>query len=301
MKKTIYIIFFLIIFSQKEGEGQVAKIFESTISDELIILIGPLNVDSYYPDQAFKYISKYKRMDLLINDLIEYLEIEISDLEKKKIKYPSKIKDKKRKIEDHVLDLELLENFIFLWEEHDLVTKNFFESFDINLSGDKCYSFVSNGDTIEIADVEIIPFESNDKLICSEFINGDYWTPVMRMVDENFNIFEEIKKTSKKSINLGDYEHVLLIEKSNIHDKIEGQRFHSEFKNRELVQIILDIDDFRVIKKIERMFPTFVYDKDKSEFYNEERFVLQKGFYQIILKKSGRQIIPESWFLTNCN
>ena len=114
MKKRLFLLLILSVLFLKSGIAQVAKIKNEFISKNDIILIGPLNVDAYFPEQSNIYISKYERIIDELNSLINDFESELAYLDHKRIKNKFEINQIYKVIEKFNFELELLNEFLSL-------------------------------------------------------------------------------------------------------------------------------------------------------------------------------------------
>ena len=89
----------------------------------------------------------------------------------------------------------------------------------------------------------------------------------------------------------------------NVLEKIEKNRKPRRYINinGKTQKQLLDEDDQQVLILTEKLFPQFRFDKDEKAFYKEKRYEGTSAFFQLWLKSEDRQVIPDSWFVTNCN
>ena len=139
MKNYLFILVFFQLFS---GSIFCQYHFLETLDD---VLIGPQNVDCFYPEQVEHYTKKYNTLtenigEILVNQRGELKEMEA---EKKKKRWNlNRINEKKQIIENSEIDQEIIEDFILLWSGLILGTreKDFAKVYD----GSLCYSFFAN-------------------------------------------------------------------------------------------------------------------------------------------------------------
>lgn len=289
MKKTVLIFFIIFSIFNDKGYSQVAKFYNEFIGTEHVVLIGPLNVDTYYYNQADKYISEYNKLAEKLNSHLETLELELEldNLEETEVKISSKI-------EEFDLAIELVENFIFSWQEHQNNLKRFHYEFNESFNSQNCYDFVLNNDTIRNDEVEISKLSPKKIYTYYEFINGDFSQPTFEVTEEDIENAMNSKSSEIKPRNL-------TILKSDIFESIENCRRFTNFFDGKLQEIILDVEDQKVIERVEGMFPKFSFDSNGPEFFREVDIETTELFYEIRLKDSNKQIIPDNWFKINCN
>jgi len=304
MKKIISLFLISFILITNSGKTQVAKIKNKLIIEDDIILLGPLNVDSYFPEQATPYILKYKdfleKLKLLITDF----EMELEHLANKRVKNPAKINQIKMAIEKFTLESELLNDFIFLWEEHDLNLNSYNDDFKQNFKETNCYSFIMGDDTLRSGEIEIVKIKPQKKMKYYEFIEGDYLEVVPKITKEDW---AKAIEDSKSTVMIGNVPSDLVVcssgysmRTSNIQDRIESNRKFTGFIDRKFQEQILDVDDPKVVERMEELFSEFHFGTEEKEFYKERKNKDISSFFQIWLKETDKQIIPDNWFLADC-
>ena len=305
MKKRLFLLLILSVLFLKSGIAQVAKIKNEFISKYEIILIGPLNVDAYFPEQSSIYISEYEKLVDELNTLINDFESELAYLEDKRIKNKFEINQISKVIEKFNFELELLNDFILFWEEHDLIFNAYNDDFRENFKSSNCYSYIIGGETYANSEIEVVEVGPETVFEYYEFIDGDYL--------EVFKIYGRVDydkskhdskciiqiKGSPKEFTVCDSEYRL--HPRNILEEIEKNRKPRRYINGKNQKKLLDEDDQKVLKRTEILFPQFRFDKDEKIFYKERKYEGTSAFFQLWLKSEDRQVIPDSWFVTNCN
>ncbi|MFK7774105.1 MAG: hypothetical protein AB8F94_18280 [Saprospiraceae bacterium] len=147
--KLLVLIFFQIFSNSIFGQYH----FLETLND---VLIGPQNVDQFYPEQVEIYTKKYDRMTQYIDELITNHRVEIKEMEKaekKKLWNRNRIKQKNELIEVLEIDKEIIEDYKMLWSELVLGSreKEFANVYDES----NCYSFFANYKNISSQDCRI--------------------------------------------------------------------------------------------------------------------------------------------------
>ena len=305
MKKRLYLLLILSVLFLKSGIAQVAKIKNEFISKNDIILIGPLNVDAYFPEQSNIYISKYERIIDELNSLINDFESELAYLDHKRIKNKFEINQIYKVIEKFNFELELLNDFILFWEEHDLTFNAYNDDFRENFKRSNCYSYIIGGETYANNEIEVVEVGPETVFEYYEFIDGDYF--------EVFRIYGRVDydkskhdskciiriKGSPKELMVCDSEYRL--HPFNVLEKIENFRKPRRYIQEESQKKLLDEDDQEVLIRTEILFPQFRFDKGEKAFYKERKYDGTSVFFQLWLKSEDRQVIPDDWFVTNCN
>jgi len=304
MLKNALITFIGIILFSINCKCQVIQIGSKIFEAHENILFGPSNVENYYPNQSAKYIEKYS---IQKNRLIKYiLEVEqkINQLESKKIKNKSRIKNYKLEITKSELELQLIDELIELWEYHKMVSKKFYSNFPSDESHSlDCFDFIVEGDTVNGEDLIISKIEHNSKESYYEIINDKIIRIIGDISEEDKVRFNEFNKNPKSfksykfQIEIVDY----IIKDFELNDYIEGARHSTKYENRELKKIILELDDPKFIEKIEKRFPTYSFDSELLELYKEVKYIPLKGYLRMELRETGEQIIPEEWIKIPCN
>ncbi|MFK8008341.1 MAG: hypothetical protein AB8H03_18430 [Saprospiraceae bacterium] len=146
-------LIFLLIFQIFSSSIFCQYHFLETLND---VLIGPHNVDQFYPEQVEFYTKRYNKMTNYIDKLIGGHEAEIQELEKagkKKILNRGRINQKKEIIEILEIDKEIIEDYKMLWAGLVLGSreKDFAKAFDES----QCYSFFANYKNISSQDCRI--------------------------------------------------------------------------------------------------------------------------------------------------
>ena len=304
MKKLFLLFLVGLVLTPDNGISQVAKIENELISDDEIILIGPLNVDTYFPEQAKKYISEYEKIVDELNLLINYFESELEYFKKNKITKVFKKKQYISAIEKITIELELLDDFILLWEEHDLNFNSFNNDFEQNFKSDNCYSFIIGEDTYNHDEIEIVEVSPKKELRYYEFINGDYLEVFRKLerqaFDEKIHNSKCIMRTKDKSKEFVICVTGYILYTSNVLEKFEKNRETHGMTNGKFQKQLLEEDNLKVIKRMEHLFSEFHFDKDEKEFYKKKNFKNPDTFFQIRLKAENKQVIPDSWSLTEC-
>lgn len=141
--------------------------FLETLND---ILIGPQNVNQFYPEQVEFYTKRYNKVTGYIDELINNHQVEIQEMEKaekKKIWNRGRIKQKKEIIETLEIDKEIIEDYIMLWS--GLVLGNREKDFSKEYDEANCYSFFANYKNISSQDCRI-ELDEREFLEWEEFI-----------------------------------------------------------------------------------------------------------------------------------
>jgi len=305
MKKRIFLLLFLSVLISNIGISQVAKIENEILRKDEIILIGPLNVDAYFSEQSNIYISKYEKIVDELNSLIKDFESELAYLENKRIKNKFKINQINKAIEKFNFELELLNDFILFWEEHDLNFNSNNDNFRENFKSSNCYSYIIGGETYTNSEIEVVEVRPEEELKYYEFIDGDYLE-----IYKNYSKkeFDKSKHNSKCIIRVkgSPKEFVICADgyrtyTSNILEKFTNNRKTIGKIDGKYQEYLLDEDDLKVILRTEYLFSAFKFDKDEKVFYKERKYKMAKPFFQIWIKAEDRQVIPDSWFLAGCN
>ncbi len=160
-------LFILILFQFFAGSIFCQYHFLETLND---ILIGPQNVDQFYPEQVEFYTKKYNTMTNYIDGLIGGHQAEIQEMEKaekKKLWNRNGIRQKKEIIEVLEIDKEIIEDYKMLWSSLILGSreKDFAKTYDES----HCYSFFSNYNNISSQDCRI-ELDERDFLEWEEFL-----------------------------------------------------------------------------------------------------------------------------------
>jgi len=305
MEKNLFLFLILSVLIPNIGIGQVVKIKNDFISKNDIILIGPLNVDAYFPEQSSIYISEYERIIDELNSLINDFESELAFREDKRIKNKFEINQINKAIEKFNFELEILNDFILFWEEHDLNFNAFNEDFRENFKSSNCYSYIIGGETYANSEIEVVEVGPETAFEYYEFIDGDY-LEVFRIygrVD-----YDKSKHNSKCIIRIKGSPKELMVCDSeyrlhplNVLEKIENFRKPRRYIQGESQKKLFDEDDQEVLKRTEILFPQFRFDKGEKTFYKERKYEGTSAFFQLWLKSEDRQVIPDSWFVMDCN
>ena len=150
MRNKLIILIFFQFFS---GSIFCQYHFLETLND---VLIGPQNVDHFYPEQVVYYTKKYNTMIKYIDELIVNHRYELEQMEedkKKKLWNQNEINQKKEIIEVLEVDKEIIDDFIMLWSELVLGSRG--KDFAKVYNESKCYSFFANYKNISSQDCRI--------------------------------------------------------------------------------------------------------------------------------------------------
>ena len=289
MKKRIFLLLFLSVLITNIGISQVAKIKNEILDKDEIILIGPLNVDAYFPEQSNTYILKYEKIVNELNSLIKDFESELEYLENKSIKNKFKVNQINKAIEKFNFELELLNDFILFWEEHDLNFNSCNNDFRENFQSSQCYSYIIGGETYTNSEIEVVEVRSQKEFKYYEFIDGDYLEILKKFAKKEFDKSKHNKKciirvkgSPKEFVICADG---YMAHTSNVLEEIEKIRKLAAVLNGRRQKQLLDEDDLKVIIRTEHLFSQFRFDKDDKTFYKERAYKVTRPFYQIWLKE----------------
>ena len=264
------------------------------------VIIGPSSVDGHYPDQPLFYINNYNLQTDLLWEYIADIQEEIDAIQSKRIKNPKKLKKLKLNLKKTQLEIELLSEIISLWQEEQKRNYNFYSMFNIkNEININCYKFVTNGDTINGDDLKVIVNNSESKRVYYEIINDKTFEVSGKLSEQdeiNYNQLINGRGPHKfHSINMEivDYE-ITEVELNSLILRFRSLGYEND------VRQLREIDDSELIQRIERHYPSFIFDYEIVEMYKEIHYETKKEFIQLYVNNSGLQIIPDMWIKINC-
>ncbi|MFK7809879.1 MAG: hypothetical protein AB8F74_18880, partial [Saprospiraceae bacterium] len=201
MKKTT--LFIPLLFFLQITYGQFTAFIEPTIDDDLIVLVGPKNVDRYYHRQSEDYINKYNHIIKLIETELPNSKSKLNALENKKIINTNKIHKQQKQIAAYNTELELLEEFISYWQAHDKIYKESSTVFNPKLDSLDCYNVLNEEYVFYMPDFYVDNYEAEDSLYYHEIIDNSSFLKLYRWeeVDLEKEVREDLREAMKKQKN----------------------------------------------------------------------------------------------------
>lgn len=280
--------------------GQVSMLRNQILERDEFTLIGPENVDRFYPEQSDEYINKYVHIKEKYGYYKSELEEKIEKLESKKIKNSSKIALEKGKLNKAELEILFLEEMIDLWEVHKMNSQFFYQNIQtLNKDSLNCYDFVVGIDTIDFKDIIVTENIAGKEENYYELINGMISSTIGEMKEEDREKMKALidrKISGTVTVQTTSYK----IYEKEFNEKIESSRGYDDYIDGKFQWVTLELDDPRLASRIERSFPLFIFDYELLEMYREIKFRPTENYFQFVHEETGKPFIPENWIKTNC-
>ncbi len=262
-------ILFLVTFSQI-SLAQVAAIYDYSYTDKIIVLIGPENVDRFYPGQAASYIERYAFVMNSIENDIPRVKTTIKKLQDKSIRNKTALNGQEGKLEIYYLQLELLETFISLWENHETDYLKSLEIVTANIQESECYTVKTEEGSWGRAEIEIKKPKKRKSFSYYEFIDSSFLGIA--------HIYED-----------DDMEHQML---KRDPERLDG--IYESLPNTVISECV-------ITKRDHRIFLDFSFDEELKEFYNKMYTKSNSPSWQVLSEETGEELLLVAWENEDCN
>jgi len=297
MKSILSLVLISFLF-QSSLKCQGVNLNVSTLAGIDNVIIGPNNVDRYFPRQAENYIEQYFELrEKLAEEIVkEELRIKLGK---------SKFADIDKPIEEKdimvlgKLGLEFIDQLISDWSEHQLNSEEFYEYFDQKLDSMYCYTFLYEGDTLQNDMIEISNVEGGFINKYYEFVKG-----TIVYAGKSPEVFKSQAKSRSKEDVYKDIEKIfkaeIVVNEADLEEYLSFYRHHNEQVGIQNERYFLDMDDLRVIEKVEFYFSPFTFDPYEIELYRAIEFIPEESFPELKIIETGLYFIPDYWFRSDC-
>ncbi len=298
----LLIYFFLLISLPINLYSQVARITihppdlslkQNQDEIEYIYLFGPENVSHIFPGQAETYIKQYENYRSIILSNIQELDSDLKRLQGKKIRNKNSISKKILALNFSNLQVELLSEYIMLWEYQFEQMVSFQETIEQSMIDSFCLEIIYDGEKFQNTDF-IIGKKSPSNRIENyhEFIDSNFIEITLLLNEEGMKLYES-QQNLYSTLNNSDYSYFDLVEKNYW---LYGVVSYAPFEGMKLKLKRYDKNQEDIEEIFEAIYSSFIFNYEGSNLIREQE--VEFPIWYIYNLKIGDEIIfPEDWEL----